>query len=30
MPEEDKQDMAEDGVITMTCEFCNQDYVFDL
>lgn len=29
MPEEDKKEIAENGKITMTCEFCNQDYVFD-
>ena len=28
-PREEVEDMAEDGVITVTCEFCRKDYVFD-
>jgi molecular chaperone Hsp33 len=27
-PVEDRQDMVENGVITVTCEFCSARYVF--
>lgn len=29
MPEEDRNHITVDGKITMTCEFCNKDFVFD-
>jgi molecular chaperone Hsp33 len=29
MTEEDRRDMAKDGVITMTCQFCSCDFTFD-
>jgi molecular chaperone Hsp33 len=28
-PQEDRDDMVEDGKITVTCEFCSSTYVFD-
>ena len=28
-PREEIADMAEDGIITVTCEFCRTDYVYD-
>lgn len=28
-PRAEVEDMAEDGIITVTCEFCRTDYVFD-
>lgn len=28
MPDEDQKDMVVDGAITLTCEFCNKDFVF--
>ena len=27
-PQEDRDDMVEDGKITVTCEFCSSMYVF--
>ena len=27
-PREDRDDMIENGVISVTCEFCNANYVF--
>jgi molecular chaperone Hsp33 len=27
-PKEDRDDMVEDGKITVTCEFCSSTYVF--
>jgi molecular chaperone Hsp33 len=29
MPEEDRKDMAVNGVITMNCAFCSRDFIFD-
>jgi molecular chaperone Hsp33 len=29
MPVEDQADMVVDGKITLTCEFCNKDFVFE-
>jgi molecular chaperone Hsp33 len=28
-PQEDRDDMVEDGKITVTCEFCSSTYVFE-
>jgi molecular chaperone Hsp33 len=28
-PQEDRDDMVENGTISVTCEFCNETYVFD-
>lgn len=28
-PPEDRADMVENGTISVTCEFCNETYVFD-
>jgi molecular chaperone Hsp33 len=28
-PQNDRDDMVENGVISVTCEFCSQTYVFD-
>ncbi len=30
MSEDDLEDMADDGEITMTCEFCSREYAFDI
>ncbi len=30
MPAEDRRDMAENGTVTMTCEFCNKDFVLNV
>jgi molecular chaperone Hsp33 len=29
MSDEDRQDMTVDGKISVTCEFCSREYVFD-
>ena len=29
MSDDEKDDLVVDGVIAMTCEFCNQNYIFD-
>ncbi len=28
MPEQDRRDMAEDGIITMNCQFCSRNFLF--
>ena len=28
-PQDDRDDMVENGMITVTCEFCNSSYVFE-
>lgn len=30
LSEEDKEDMADDGKISVTCEFCNSTYIYDI
>jgi molecular chaperone Hsp33 len=29
VPQQDRDDMVEDGKITVTCEFCSSTYVFE-